>query len=379
MNFETKLSKFRLASVAAGLLVLFAASGLASVVPAFASPIDRILYSSNRGTDGYDIYAVNVDGTHERLVLCGPLDQMQPEVSPDGQRLIFVRTVGVSCCGPGSELYTADSDGSGVAPLFPPDDADDYRSDFSSDGTRIAFSRGSGGGAVANIFTASPDGSDLRQLTTAASNVASWSPDGRQLVYNRGVRLWVMDADGGNAHPITDAHAGADTSPQWSPKGDRIAFGSTRDSLATLAEPGCVTGGCAEVYTVRPDGSDLVRLTTNTAQDRYATWSPDGSHIAFTSDREEPGKFSIWVMNSDGTDQRRITSPSYQAAFPVYFPHPRPGANRQGPRASILAAGSQAPASLAVTGSPAGIRELGLAFLLAATGLIGVSTITRRR
>lgn len=368
MNFETKLSKFRLASVAAGLLVLFATSGLASVVPAFASPIDRILYSSNRGTDGYDIYAVNVDGSQERLVLGGPLDQMQPEVSPDGQRLIFVRTVGVSCCGPGTELYTADSDGSGVAPLFPPDDLDDYRSDFSSDGKRIAFSRGSGGGTVANIFIASPEGSNLRQLTIAGSSVASWSPDGRQLVYFSGSRLWVMDADGGNQHPITDAHAGADTSPQWSPHGDRIAFGSTRDSLAT-----------AEVYTVRPDGTDVVRLTTNTAEDRYATWSPDGSHIAFTSDREKSGEYSIWVMNSDGTDQRRITSPSYRAAFPVYFPHPRPGANRQGPRTSILAAGSQAPASLAVTGSPAGIRELGLAFLLAATGLIGVSTITRRR
>ncbi|MGH9196441.1 MAG: TolB family protein, partial [Acidimicrobiia bacterium] len=61
------------------------------VIPATAAPLDRILYSSNRGDD-YDIYAVNVDGTHERLVLGGPLDQMQPEVSPDGRRIIFVQT-----------------------------------------------------------------------------------------------------------------------------------------------------------------------------------------------------------------------------------------------------------------------------------------------
>ena len=68
----------------------------------------------------------------------------------------------------------------------------------------------------------------------------------------------------------------------------RIAFVSDRD-------------GNAEIYTAETDGSDQRRLTSNLVADTDPAWSPDGTRIAFTR------QFDIWVMNGDGTDQHRIT------------------------------------------------------------------------
>ena len=54
------------------------------------------------------------------------------------------------------------------------------------------------------------------------------------------------------------------------------------------------------------DGSSQVRLTNNQNDDLHPAWSPDGSHIAFTSYRD--GNAEIYVMNADGSDQTNLTN-----------------------------------------------------------------------
>lgn len=304
-------------TIAIGAMALSASLGAHPVTVAADAPGNRILFASNRGGT-FDLYSMNEDGTDMRLVVGGPRDEIHPDISPDGARIVFVRAddisrvLPVSCCGPAVDLFLANSDGSDVTPLMPDPLIDDYRPDWSPDGTRIAFSRGAGGG-VSNIFSVEPDGRALVQVTDGVlgNNVANWSPDGTQLVFvstrGGGIRIWVTDADGRNAHPITDGLPNAlDTSPQWSPAGDKIVFGSTRD------------GGASELYTVRPDGSELTRLTTNAESDSYATWSPDGARIAFS---RGSGSGAIWVMNANGSDQRQISDGPLDT-FPVYVPRP---------------------------------------------------------
>jgi TolB protein len=57
---------------------------------------------------------------------------------------------------------------------------------------------------------------------------------------------------------------------------------------------------------IDPDGTHPHRLTTNPAKDSYPSWSPDGTKIAFSSDRR--GQLDAYVMNADGTNQHRITT-----------------------------------------------------------------------
>ena len=80
-----------------------------------------------------------------------------------------------------------------------------------------------------------------------------------------------------------------DNFPAWSPKGDRILFTSDRD-------------GDWELYTIRPDGSDLKRLTHSPGNDAHATWSLDGEWIAFASAR---GGFKDEMPVGEGGGQGR--------------------------------------------------------------------------
>lgn len=87
-----------------------------------------------------------------------------------------------------------------------------------------------------------------------------------------------------------------------------IAFTSTRD-------------GNAEVYAMRGDGSHVVDLTRNLAQDGQPAWSSDGKRIAFVSTRD--GNAGIWVMNADGSGQRRVTRSKANDTAPVWSPDGR--------------------------------------------------------
>jgi TolB protein len=95
-------------------------------------------------------------------------------------------------------------------------------------------------------------------------------------------------ADGSGVIRLTNNPA-EDTSPAWSPDGTRIAFVSTRD-------------GNPEIYGLDTDGgSGVMRLTNNPAPDYDPTWSPDGKYIAFISARDDPVKSDIWVMPAPAT------------------------------------------------------------------------------
>jgi Tol biopolymer transport system component len=103
--------------------------------------------------------------------------------------------------------------------------------------------------------------------------------------------IYTMRPDGGDLTRLT-RNATFDAGPTFSPDGKRIAFVSHRD-------------GNYEIYLMNADGTHPHRLTHNGAEDREPAFSPDGERIAFTSDRS--GNFEVYVMNADGTGQQRLT------------------------------------------------------------------------
>ena len=108
---------------------------------------------------------------------------------------------------------------------------------------------------------------------------------------------------------------GADIDPAWSPDGSTIAFASDRD-------------GPLDVYTMRPDGTDVRRLTTsipNVSSAHLPAWSPDGRRIAFATEQCSAAircpfvawwdygdfpDFSVQVMNADGSGAKVLVSTS---------------------------------------------------------------------
>jgi TolB protein len=107
----------------------------------------------------------------------------------------------------------------------------------------------------------------------------------------------------GPARRITNVK---DAYPMPSPDGSRVLFQSDRT-------------GDWEIYTMKPDGTDRVRLTNVAGADVTPIWSPDGRRIVFASEREDPDS-DIYVMNADGSGQRRLTRQPGDDSHPHWSP-----------------------------------------------------------
>ena len=205
-------------------------------------------------------------GARQRVSSGEELD-MQPAWSPDGTRLAFV-----SYRSGGSDIYVVNADGTGLRNIMPDDfPAATYEMQpaWSPDGTRIVFASDREGGR--SLFTIRPDGSGLSRITTDATardDQPSWSPDGTRLVFRRsysgpggtaaGIDLVIVRADGSDPQRLSQP--GREEWPSWSPDGSSIAFASDR----TNAE--------YRVFTVRPDGQEVVERAGGAAFGRHATY-----------------------------------------------------------------------------------------------------------
>lgn len=161
------------------------------------------------------------------------------------------------------------------------------------------------GGFVTNIYAMLPDGSHLTQLTNSGQDYdPAYSPDGTKIAfdsYRDGLdEIWVMNADGSGQTKLTSDSQGDNASPVWSPDGTKIAFYSDR------------SGQGQDIWVMNPDGSNQTRLTAGIGDDMHAAWSPDGSKIAYGSNQPTPsnpyGHDEIWVMNADGSNQIQLTA-----------------------------------------------------------------------
>jgi Tol biopolymer transport system component len=158
------------------------------------------------------------------------------------------------------------------------------------------------------IFVASAGGGPAVRATYGLAQDVdpAWSPATGEIAFSSTrdghLNVYAMRRDGAGVRRLTDA-AAQEFEPDWSPDGSLVAFASGRGGARGPLGP---KGLPASLYVMRPDGTGAVRLTDTSSYDGDPVWAPDGTRIAFVSDRA--GSSDIWVMNSDGSAQARLTS-----------------------------------------------------------------------
>lgn len=148
----------------------------------------------------------------------------------------------------------------------------------------------------------------LIQLTDRLGNVngPEISPDGKSIVFKLSTptsnELWLMDRDGSNQRRIPNA-SGWD--PTWSPHGNYILFASDAQ-------------GGVQLYRIRPNGSDLQKISSLPAIRGRSDWSPDAQFIVTYSG--QPWNRDVYIMNADGSNARMLSPTGGNSQGPSISP-----------------------------------------------------------
>lgn len=238
----------------------------------------------------YDIYTMSPDGSNkQRLTYSGGAE---PAFSSDGSLISFVSD--------DNEIFLMNNDGSNSKQLTPIrwNEASrkillpKHRPIFSPDGKWVYFlsTVQSRDKVIREVYRIRLDGSDINRLSHTDDDVVDYiiSPDGQTIAFalfyvdQLGVRrssIYTIRSDGSDRKQIAEGK-GTNWMQSFSPDGKWIAFYSNRDGKSTD-----ITRNW-DIYLIRTDGSELVRLTDNNSLDMEPVFSPDGSMIAFSSDHD---------------------------------------------------------------------------------------------
>lgn len=260
---------------------------------------NKILFTSNRNGKE-QLYMMNPDGTNIVQITNGKYSHSGGRWSPDAKQIVCNTEEKMSTAG--ISMAVMNSDGSNRRLLG-------YGNQITwhPDGSKIIFSYWPGseiGIYDIKLFSIEPNGNDRKVISEKYAGSHTFSPDGTHIAFSveldSVVRIAVLDyPQFENPHYIGPAGA---ILPNWSPNGNEITF-SARE---IPTEPG-------DIYIMNSDGSNQRRITNNTSSMPYIDprWSPGGDKIIFLAITVDgTHKWYLYMVNIDGTDFHRVIDDS---------------------------------------------------------------------
>ncbi len=260
----------------------------------------RLIFQSTRPPFACDqIFTMKVDGSDVRLVSTGKGRTTCAYFFPAGDRILY------------SSTHLA-------SPDCPP------RPDYSRGYVWALYDS-------YDIFSAKPDGSDLRRLTDTPGYdaEATISRDGRVVftsVREGDLDIYTMDLGGKNVRRLT-SEVGYDGGAFFSPDGTKIVYrahhprteAELADYRALLAQ-GLIRPMRLEIFVMNADGSEKRQVTSLGAASFAPYWHPDGKRIIFASNVHDPRgrNFDLYLVNLDGSGLERVTFEETFDGFPMF-------------------------------------------------------------
>jgi TolB protein len=278
-----------------------------------------IVFTSSAGNEDADLWLVKADGTDPVRLTDEPGLEFMAAWSPDGDRVAYV--AGATVNGP-ADLFVLDLDGGEPQQVTSTPDRCETAPTWTPDGEELVYASSDCDGEAEGIFATRLDGGEERALVEAGS----WpdvGPDG-QLLYTAPVpgepwyvqRLWVSEPDGSQPRDVTPRGFESASEATWSPDGSRIAFVvAAGDPSADRPED-----WNEEVYVMDADGSNPRRLTTTPGNDHWPpSWSPDGRRLVYSADGD-PASVEVAMVDLETLEVTRLTDDDDHDLLPAWRP-----------------------------------------------------------
>jgi len=277
-------------------------SRLSGESPFFDSKIAYIAETGPKDHRMKRLAIMDSDGANHRYITSGQALALTPRYSPDYQSILYL-----SYFNGAPRIYVYDVE-KGTQRLITQSRNPTFAPRWSPDGKWILYSMAVAGSTDIYRIPSSGGGTPQRLTNAPGINIGgSFSPDGSKIVFESdrsgSQQIYVMNADGSDQRRIS-FFGGRAATPEWSPRGDQIAFTHIVGNL--------------RIAVMSPTGQNL-RYLTDSWQDEAPTWSPNGRIIQFFRTAQGSGKTSIWQVDLTGRNERRLPTP-VDASDPSWGP-----------------------------------------------------------
>ena len=277
-------------------------SRLSGEDPFFDSKIAYIAETGPKDNRVKRLAIMDSDGANHRFITNGQSTALTPRYSPDYSKIAYL-----SYTDGNPRIYVYDI-GTGRQTLVTESRNPTFAPRWSPDGQWILYSMAVAGNT--DIYRVSSAGGGTPRKLTDSPGIdvgGSYSPDGSQIVFesdrSSNQQCYVMNADGSNQRRVS-FFGGRCASPEWSPRGDQIAFTHIV--------------GDFKIAVMSPNGRNMRHLT-DAWQDEGPTWAPNGRIVQFFRTERGSGQTSIWQVDVTGAYERRLNTP-VGASDPAWGP-----------------------------------------------------------